>query len=250
MTHEYSTEFFDYTERESRASAEQILPIVQKILNIRSVLDVGCARGVWLSVWARLSVVDVCGIDGSYIDAASLHFPSEHFIAHDLSQPFSLPRTFDLVTSLEVAEHLPRAASSAFVKSLTKHSDFVLFSAAVPGQGGEHHINERPLCFWRSLFENQGYMPVDFLRPIIQSNLEIAPWYRNNTILYARKTSLANAPTGLRACMVRPDEKLASYGGFGWLLRRSIVQLLPRALVTLIAQKIASRKAAARAKPG
>ena len=66
---------------------------------------------------------------------------ADEFRAADLSQPIDLGRRFDVVQSLEVAEHLPSSRASEFIGTLTSHDPLVMFSAAVPGQGGEHHIN-------------------------------------------------------------------------------------------------------------
>ncbi|MEM7328254.1 MAG: methyltransferase domain-containing protein [Pseudomonadota bacterium] len=236
MAHEYSETFFDYIEQGSIDSATQILPLIQKHLDVRSVLDVGCGRGAWLKVWAQMKVDDLCGVDGPYVDQTRLHIPSDKFVPHNLSEPFSIGRKFDLVSSLEVAEHLPRAASERFVNSLIKHSDHVLFSAAVPGQGGEHHVNERPLRFWRGLFEKQGFVPVDFLRPLMVEESQIKPWYRNNIVLYVHQSAIESLAPYLQSGVVLPQQKLRNYGGLAWFIRRSIVRCLPRAVVDLIAR--------------
>jgi hypothetical protein len=59
----------------------------------------------------------------------------------DLERPFQLKRKFDLVVSLEVAEHRPAHCAEDFVSTLTGLGSVVLFSAAAPHQGGEHHVD-------------------------------------------------------------------------------------------------------------
>jgi 2-polyprenyl-3-methyl-5-hydroxy-6-metoxy-1,4-benzoquinol methylase len=142
--HLYRPEFFDYIERGSLRSAATVIPIIRSLARVESVLDIGCGRGAWLSEWRRQGVGDVAGADGSYVDQASLAIPVEQFIATDLSQPIDLRRRFDLVQCLEVAEHLPADSADTLVDSLVRHGSVILFSAAVPGQGGEHHVNEQP----------------------------------------------------------------------------------------------------------
>ena len=61
----------------------------------------------------------------------------------DLAQPLQIDRRFDLALSLEVAEHLPPECGSEFVQTLTDLSSVILFSAAIPFQGGTDHLNEQ-----------------------------------------------------------------------------------------------------------
>jgi cyclopropane fatty-acyl-phospholipid synthase-like methyltransferase len=58
-------------------------------------------------------------VDGAYVDRTLLEIPSERFQPADLRQPIRVGRQFDLVVSLEVAEHLPAECAAAFVQSLT-----------------------------------------------------------------------------------------------------------------------------------
>ncbi len=134
--HLYNDEFFDYIERGSRASARRFVSLLIPALNPSSVLDVGCGRGAWLNEWKRAGVPSIHGIDGAYVNNTRILIDRSEFDAVDLSQPFDLGRRFDLVTSLEVAEHLPPATSKNFVASLVRHGDLILFSAAPLGQGG------------------------------------------------------------------------------------------------------------------
>lgn len=91
--------------------------------------------GTWLSVFREKGVKDIVGIDGDYVDQNMLHIPEGAFIALDLTQPIKLNREFDLVVSLEVAEHLPIECAETFVETLTSLGAVILFSAAIPFQG-------------------------------------------------------------------------------------------------------------------
>jgi hypothetical protein len=59
--------------------------------------------------------------------------------------------------SYEVAEHIHPRYARHLVATLTR-APLVIISAAQPGQGGEGHLNEQPLSYWRSLFEERGFM--------------------------------------------------------------------------------------------
>ena len=161
MPHEvYDQGFFDYNDRLAARSSVKIVRVVQGLLpGITSVADFGCARGVWLRAWQEATVQTICGVDGSYVDRATLCIPDEDFVSHDLSRPLDLGRRFDLVQSLEVAEHLPPAASRDFVRSLTAHGPIVLFSAAPPGQGGAERITNGPMASGATCSRRKDTLP-------------------------------------------------------------------------------------------
>lgn len=239
--HVYSNAFYDYIEQGAVPSALALVGLVSNWLKPHSVLDVGCGRGIWLKIWKEHGAADILGIDGAYVDALRLHVASSEFHAAELAAGFTLGRRFDLVQSLEVAEHLPQLASERFVASLVAHADIVLFSAAVPGQGGENHQNERPLSFWRELFARRGYQPYDAVRPILAERTEIEPWYRYNTIIYANEAGAARLPIEVSGTHVADDRPFAEFGDFNWRLRRAAVGLLPRIAVDYIARTRAAR---------
>ena len=114
-----------------------MVPLVLQLLPVRSVVDVGCGDGSWLVVFRKLGVKEILGIDGEYVDPGLLQIPQDCFQAFDLAKPFSLGRVFDLAVSLEVAEHLPAECAPGFVECLTRLAPSVLFSAAIPFQGGD-----------------------------------------------------------------------------------------------------------------
>jgi hypothetical protein len=119
-----------------------------------------------------------------------LLIPADHFTAADVSALQPPDRAYDLALSLEVAEHLPHEAGPQLVRYLTQAAPQVLFSAAVPGQGGVGHINEHWLSYWAGLFKEHGYLPLDALRPQIWHRSEIAWWYRQNLMLFIRQDRL------------------------------------------------------------
>ena len=169
----------------------------------QSVVDVGCGHGTWLAVFVELGILEYCGIYGDYIDPSALDIPADRFIAADSAQPLRLDRRFDLVVTLEVAEHLPKTDASTFVQSLTELGPVVLFSAAIPFQGGENHLNEQWPDYWAHLFHNRGYRAVDCLRKKTWHNDKVEPWYAQNILLFVHPDEIASSP---RLCQLNQRE--------------------------------------------
>ena len=208
--HRYDAAFMVYAVFSNTVSARAIIQILLKNLPIASVLDIGCATGTWLKEWKASGVADICGIDGDYVKRDQLQISPTEFVSRDLSLSFHLDRTFDLVQSLEVAEHLAAESAATFVESLTGHSSgVVLFSAAPPGQGGEFHINEKPFEYWRTLFRQRGFVPFDCIRPRIADRAEISFWYRYNVLLYVREDRMATLPRAVAATRLRDGEPVS-----------------------------------------
>ncbi|PYV51933.1 MAG: hypothetical protein DMG92_02695 [Acidobacteria bacterium] len=169
----------------AQESAREVLPLVLNILKSRSVVDIGCGTGHWLSIASELGVFEILGVDGPWV-TQQLGIPATKFIAHDLATPLKLDRRFDLALSLEVAEHLPASAAEIFVQNLCAAADVVVFSAAIPGQGGRRHVNEQWPAYWADLFHEQSYECYDYLRPRIWSNPRVAWHYAQNSMIFAR----------------------------------------------------------------
>lgn len=191
----YDREFFAAKRGGSARSAERILPIVLELTGpIASLVDVGCGIGTWAHVAAWLGVDEVIGIDGDYVDRTQLCISPDRFVPHDLSTSVPLTRRFDLAISLEVAEHLPADRAGTFVRDLTRLAPMVLFSAAVPGQGGTHHVNEQWQDHWVSRFAAEGYVALDVVRPRVWEDPDVRPWYAQNTLLYVAAEALEAHP--------------------------------------------------------
>jgi SAM-dependent methyltransferase len=190
VSEHYTKSFYEEHREGAKRSAEAIAPLVLELLHSRSVVDVGCGDGNWLAVFHELGVKEILGIDGDYVDKDLLQIPQEYFRTFDLTKPFDLGRVFDLAVSLEVAEHLPADCAPALVEGLTRLAPFVLFSAAIPSQGGENHVNEQWPDAWAALFQKHGYVPVDFIRKRVWENDAVEWWYAQNTLLFVRADQL------------------------------------------------------------
>ena len=188
---EYGQSFYDKRRSLARSSADAVVPLVVEIVAPKRVVDLGCGEGTWLQAFRDRGVGEVLGIEGDWLDKSSLEIPQDCFRHHDLSQPLDLGRSFDLAISVEVAEHLDEENAAAFVNTLTGLAPVVLFSAAVPYQGGTGHVNERWPAYWARRFAERGYVPVDILRRRIWQDERVAWWYRQNLVFYANESALS-----------------------------------------------------------
>jgi cyclopropane fatty-acyl-phospholipid synthase-like methyltransferase len=233
--HVYSSEFYDYIDTGSRNSAQVVSRLLLGELKIGSLLDVGSGHGAWAKEWSSAGVAEVIAVDGAYVNADQLVVPADTFKAHDLSTALELGRRFDLVQSLEVAEHLSAEHADIFVDNLIRHGDVILFSAAVPHQGGEHHVNEQPPEYWRQKFAGRGYQVFDWVRARIVDNREVKAWYRFNTFIYANEAGQKRLSQAIVNTRVSNDERLQIGGDFAWTLRRTAVRMIPDSFVKPLA---------------
>jgi SAM-dependent methyltransferase len=227
VTNPYDSAFYSRIRDRSRRSADAICTFTGEMLRPASVLDVGCGDGSWLAAWRALGVQDILGVDGSYLDPATLVIDPASFLARNLSAGLELGRRFDLVESLEVAEHLVPDAAERFVASLVRHSDVVLFSAAPPGQIGNGHVNLRPYDYWRRLFAAHGYACYDAIRPAFAASPEVGPWYRFNAFLYIHRDRAAGLPACLAAARVPDVTPLRDSAPWGLRVRRAMLRGVP-----------------------
>lgn len=186
----YTREFYEQFQQGSRDSAKQIVPLILELVACKSVIDVGCGVGTWLSVFEDLGVSDILGVDGYYVNKEALLIAPEKFVAFDISKGFKTDRQFDLIMSLEVAEHIEGGNAENYLDSLVSLGSVVLFSAAVPFQEGQNHVNEQWPDYWVSRFEKRGFIAIDCIRPRIWQDAKIEWWYAQNILLFARKNRL------------------------------------------------------------
>ena len=189
----YNRNFFHHLEENSARSARVMVPLVFRYLTPKSVLDIGCGTGALLSVFKEKGVV-ILGVDGPWVAKEESSISEEEVQISNLEEPLDLKRTFDLVVSLEVAEHISEANAEVFVKNLMRHGKAILFSAAIPHQGGTHHINEQWPAYWAALFKKEGYVPIDCLRKKVWNNPDVNFWFAQNILFFVKKEELGQFP--------------------------------------------------------
>ncbi len=176
--HKYTSRYYHTISEGSIRSAQMVMCALG--FEPASIIDAGCGVGEWSN-----GHPDYTGIDYR-IRREDLLIPLERFVECDLNHEFpQLERTFDLCLCLEVAEHLKPSRAEGLVRFLCSLSDRVLFSAAIPHQGGNGHVNEKFQSWWADLFAREGFGAAE-IQPDVRCNPEIELWYRQNIVLYER----------------------------------------------------------------
>lgn len=187
----YNDNFHNVHFQNSIESAREIVPLFLSYFKPKTVLDIGCGLGTWLKIFEQ-NQCDIFGIDGDYVNQKDLVIDKSKFKAFDLNLKYNLEKKFDLVISLEVAEHILPENAEVFIESMCHHGDVILFSAAIPGQEGTLHYNEQYNEYWIQHFHQNGYKCIDFFRYEIWKNEKISWWYRQNILVFIKESEINN----------------------------------------------------------
>lgn len=202
----YQDKWFARRQTKTQEAAQHVVQAILDIVQPKSVIDVGCGTGEFLAAFQSQGISDILGIDGPYVKKELLAIAPDAFQPFDLNQPFSFQRTYDLALSLEVAEHLDPQSASGFIASLTSLAPVIVFSAAIPYQGGTHHVNEQWPEYWSALFQSHGFYPVDVLRKTIWNDRIIHACYRQNSLFFCKEEVIASNEILARAYQnTRPE---------------------------------------------
>ena len=188
------------------SSAAVVVPLLLELFPwVTSVVDVGCSTGAWLHQFELHGISRVLGVDGADIPPRMLQIDRSQFRQIDLCEPLPPLGRFDLVMSLEVADRIPSEAAQQFVNGLTRTSDLIVFSAAVPGQSKHLTIHERWPSYWSALFADCRFACFDILRERLWYDQRVEWWYSQNMLVFvseSREDLLNRLPSTRRAAML------------------------------------------------
>jgi SAM-dependent methyltransferase len=192
----YDDHYHDLKAAESRRAADAVLPLVLAVVDVKCVLDVGCGYGDWLAAARAFGITDLAGVEGPWAEAwreRGVLATQFELMLLDLERPLRLGRRYDLVVCIEVAEHLTAARGPGFVADLCAAAGAVLLGAAIPGQKGPNHVNERWPSEWAADFARHGYQPLDCIRPRVWGDSALLVHHRQNPVLFVHEHGLAEA---------------------------------------------------------
>lgn len=134
-----------------------------------TVLDVGCAMGLLVEGFRRQGV-QAFGMDISLYALGQLHSEVKPYCWQgSITDP--LPHKYDLVTCIEILEHLPPAEVEKAIGNLCAASDDILFSSTPFDYKEATHDNVQPPSYWAYQFARFG-----FYRDVDYDASYITPW--------------------------------------------------------------------------
>ncbi|MBI4880882.1 MAG: glycosyltransferase [Planctomycetes bacterium] len=124
----------------------------------RKTLDVGCAMGFLVEHLRDLGV-EAYGIDASEYAVSQVREDIRPYCRVGLAtEPFG--EQYDLITCIEIAEHLPEEHAAVLVKNLCDHAREIVFSSTAEDHAERTHVNVQPAEYWQELFAQNGFYPV------------------------------------------------------------------------------------------
>ncbi len=181
-----------YAKRQSdpwRSDAQEVGLVIKEFFEPDSVIDFGCAIGAHLEPFYN-NGVDIKGVEGNSDAFDYAVVPEKHLQQYDLRNKYDAERKYDLVLCFELAEHLPERYADNLVDTLVDAGDTIVITAATPGQGGTHHVNEQPREYWHEKFESRGFKydseAVQDLRSMI--DVEESTWLPDNLMVFVAST--------------------------------------------------------------
>jgi SAM-dependent methyltransferase len=190
----------------NQTSSDIIVPDIIKMLSPSSVIDIGCGTGNWLSSFKKNGVKNIKGIDSSKYRSDLMQIDENEYIQSDLKLKFQCEYKFDLALCLEFAEHIEEDYSAQLIQCLVASSDKIIFSAAVPNQGGTGHVNEQWPSYWVKQFKKYEYDCYDVFRAKYWDDERIQFWYRQNLLLFtSKKSNIPNLQFGSGLDLIHPN---------------------------------------------
>lgn len=122
-------------------------------------IDVGCALGMLVSAMRDMGV-ESYGIDGSSYAIENAIVPARRFVKNlsiqDLD-PSNIGQRYDLVTCVEVVEHIPAEYEDYAIDVLCALGDTIFFSST-DDDSEPTHCNTHELSYWIDKFVSRGYI--------------------------------------------------------------------------------------------
>jgi len=158
---------YNHTEPHWRRFFGALAQFIKMFIRPTSALDVGCAKG-FLVEQLRLRNVKAFGFDLSH-----------YAVKQTLATPFCwvasatdwTARNVDLITCIEVLEHLPETLALKALDNICQHAQRVLFSSTCSYNDEPTHVNVHPARYWMQAFGKRGFVRNERRAPTL-----LIPW--------------------------------------------------------------------------
>ena len=158
--------------------------------DLNSVVDYGCGAGWFLYYFKKFGIKDLLGIEPNKQMLSVLDKSIKNNIKFlDLRKEIDLNRVFDIAMNIEVAEHIDKEFADIIIQNITRHTDFLVFSAATPGQRGHGHVNEQPFEYWQTKLEKCSFYCDKEATSNFRNRLKkkkVKKWYIRNISVFER----------------------------------------------------------------
>ncbi len=181
-------EYLFYGTDQTLSSTRIIVKVINKYLpKINSVIDLGCGMAAFAKAFQENGSNEITIIDHPKLDVSKCVVKDNYtFTPCDLDIAIPVVQKVDLLICTEVLEHIGYNRSLKVLDYIVSCSDIILFSAAIPRQGGLGHINEQRHNFWISEFRKRGFQNFDLFKLDLINNTEVLYWLRQNLFIFHR----------------------------------------------------------------
>ena len=168
--------------KEEKPFADRLALFIRDIIRPNIVLDIGCGPGIYVHSMNDLAIQSF-GID---IDDRVLG--KKNLFKQNILDTYFIA---DTCICLEVFEHIDSEYNDDLVEKVSKmFQDTLIFSAAVPGQGGVGHINCQTKEYWSDKFLltercHRNYLMEDLLKHYCQQGRYMG-WFYNNVMIFSK----------------------------------------------------------------
>jgi len=169
-------------------TSQKVWKVVSSYMpRIKTALDLGCGMGAWSTVLEDDPEISIQMVDHPQLPKENLLVTKkECFVGIDLDKELPLKGRWDLVICIEVLEHFKEQRALDLKDFIVQSTDLVLFSAAIPGQGGVGHVNCQRHSYWHNQFQKAGFTYFDGFKSAIIHEESIPFWIRQNLFIYYR----------------------------------------------------------------
>lgn len=182
---------FEGIKEEETPFAKNLSTWIKRNFDGKKIIDLGCGPGIYVDEMVNLGL----NATGYEPDTRTLKY-SKNVRNKSL---FEVEDPSDLVIFMEVAEHIPSDRNDEIVESIfrnMKDDGVLIWTAAVPGQGGDGHINCQTKDFWLKKLEKAGLVNDEEIQEnllnFVKSDPNTMGWFLNNLIVMKKKKKSKN----------------------------------------------------------